>query len=316
MLISLNWLKQYIDLEGIDIKEMEEALTMIGQEVEKIEIAGGNLNNVVIVKILKKEKHPNADTLSLCKVDNGKEILQIVCGATNHKAGDKAVLAQVGAQLSPDFTIKKGKIRGEESNGMLCSEVELGIGNDADGIIILPEDAPVGTPLKEYMGLDDVIFELEITPNRPDCLSHIGIAREVAAYYNKKVKYPSTVIKTEISEKTADNIKVSIEDTNLSKRYAARILKGVTVKESPEWLRERVESVGIRSINNIVDVSNFILMEMNQPNHIFDLDKLEGGEIHVRNAVEGEIFITLDGQERKLTAEDIAIVDGKKTVAL
>lgn len=316
MLISLNWLKQYIDLEGIDIKEMEEALTMIGQEVEKIEIAGGNLNNVVIVKILEKEKHPNADTLSLCKVDNGKEILQIVCGATNHKAGDKAVLAQVGAQLSPDFTIKKGKIRGEESNGMLCSEVELGIGNDADGIIILPEDAPVGTPLKEYMGLDDVIFELEITPNRPDCLSHIGIAREVAAYYNKKVKYPSTVIKTEISEKTADNIKVSIEDTNLSKRYAARILKGVTVKESPEWLRERVESVGIRSINNIVDVSNFILMEMNQPNHIFDLDKLEGGEIHVRNAVEGEIFITLDGQERKLTAEDIAIVDGKKTVAL
>lgn len=316
MLISLNWLKQYIDLEGIDIKEMEEALTMIGQEVEKIEIAGGNLNNVVIVKILEKEKHPNADTLSLCKVDNGKEILQIVCGATNHKAGDKAVLAQVGAQLSPDFTIKKGKIRGEESNGMLCSEVELGIGNDADGIIILPEDAPVGTPLKEYMGLDDVVFELEITPNRPDCLSHIGIAREVAAYYNKKVKYPSTVIKTENSEKTADNIKVSIEDTDLSKRYAARILKGVTVKESPEWLRERVESVGIRSINNIVDVSNFILMEMNQPNHIFDLDKLEGGEIRVRNAVEGEIFITLDEQERKLTAEDIAIVDGKKTVAL
>ncbi len=316
MLISLNWLKQYVDLEGIDIKEMEEALTMIGQEVEKIEIAGGNLNNVVIVKILEKEKHPNADTLSLCKVDNGKEILQIVCGATNHKAGDKAVLAQVGAQLSPDFTIKKGKIRGEESNGMLCSEVELGIGNDADGIIILPEDAPVGTPLKEYMGLDDVVFELEITPNRPDCLSHIGIAREVAAYYNKKVKYPSTVIKTENSEKTADNIKVSIEDTDLSKRYAARILKGVTVKESPEWLRERVESVGIRSINNIVDVSNFILMEMNQPNHIFDLDKLEGGEIRVRNAVEGEIFITLDEQERKLTAEDIAIVDGKKTVAL
>ncbi len=316
MLISLNWLKQYVDLEGIDIKEMEEALTMIGQEVEKIEIAGGNLNNVVIVKILEKEKHPNADTLSLCKVDNGKEILQIVCGATNHKAGDKAVLAQVGAQLSPDFTIKKGKIRGEESNGMLCSEAELGIGSDADGIIILPEDAPVGTPLKEYMGLDDVVFELEITPNRPDCLSHIGIAREVAAYYNKKVKYPSTVIKTENSEKTADNIKISIEDTDLSKRYAARILKGVTVKESPEWLRERVESVGIRSINNIVDVSNFILMEMNQPNHVFDLDKLEGGEIRVRNAVKGEVFITLDGQERKLTAEDIAIVDGKKTVAL
>ena len=316
MLISLNWLKQYVDLEGIDIKEMEEALTMIGQEVEKIEIAGGNLNNVVIVKILEKEKHPNADTLSLCKVDNGKEILQIVCGATNHKAGNKAVLAQVGAQLSPDFTIKKGKIRGEESNGMLCSEAELGIGSDADGIIILPEDAPVGTPLKEYMGLDDVVFELEITPNRPDCLSHIGIAREVAAYYNKKVKYPSTVIKTENSEKTADNIKISIEDTDLSKRYAARILKGVTVKESPEWLRERVESVGIRSINNIVDVSNFILMEMNQPNHVFDLDKLEGGEIRVRNAVKGEVFITLDGQERKLTAEDIAIVDGKKTVAL
>ena len=210
MLISLNWLKQYIDLEGKEVGELEKALTMIGQEVEKIEIKGDNLDNVVVGHLIEVKKHPNADSLTLCKVDNGKEILQIVCGATNHKTGDKVALAQVGAKLREDFTIKKGKIRGEESNGMLCSEDELGIGSDKDGIIILPEDAPVGTPLKEYLGINDTVFELEITPNRPDCLSHIGIARELAAYYGKEVKYPETAINKEREEKTSDNIKVKI----------------------------------------------------------------------------------------------------------
>ena len=294
MLISLNWLKQYIDLDGIEINEMENSLTMIGQEVEKIEIAGSNLENVVTAKIIEKEMHPDSDHLTVCKVDNGKEILQIVCGASNHKAGDKVVLAQIGAKLSEDFVIKKGKIRGKESCGMLCSEVELGIGSDKDGIIILPEDAPVGVPFKDYLGINDTVFELEITPNRPDCLSHIGIARELSAYYGKELKYPETEIKNEIEEKTSDNVKVTIEDSNLSRRYVTRILKNVTVKESPKWLKERIESVGLRSINNIVDVSNFILMEMNHPNHVFDLDKIEGNEIKVKSAVKGDKLVTLD----------------------
>ena len=316
MLISLNWLKQYIDLEGKEVGELEKALTMIGQEVEKIEIKGDNLDNVVVGHLIEVKKHPNADSLTLCKVDNGKEILQIVCGATNHKTGDKVALAQVGAKLREDFTIKKGKIRGEESNGMLCSEDELGIGSDKDGIIILPEDAPVGTPLKEYLGINDTVFELEITPNRPDCLSHIGIARELAAYYGKEVKYPETAINKEIEEKTSDNIKVKIEDSNLSRRYVTRILKGVTVKESPKWLKERIEAVGLRSINNIVDVSNFILMEMNHPNHVFDLDKIEGNEIIVKTANKGDVLVTLDDQERKLENEDIVIADSKKILAV
>ena len=316
MLISLNWLKQYIDLDGIEINEMENALTMIGQEVEKIDIVGGNLDKVVVAHLEEVKKHPNADSLTLCKVNNGKEILQIVCGATNHKTGDKVALAQVGARLKEDFTIKKGKIRGEESNGMLCSEDELGIGSDKDGIIILPEDAPVGVPFKDYLGINDTVFELEITPNRPDCLSHIGIARELSAYYGKELKYPETEIKSEIEEKTSDNVNVSIEDSNLSRRYVTRILKNVTVKESPKWLKERIEAVGLRSINNIVDVSNFILMEMNHPNHVFDLDKIEGNEIKVKSAVKGDKLVTLDEQERELEDGDIVICDSKKILAL
>lgn len=316
MLISLNWLKQYIDLDGIEINEMENALTMIGQEVEKIEVLGENLENVVTAQIIEKEIHPDSDHLTICKVDNGKEILQIVCGAPNHKAGDKVVLAQVGAKLAPDFVIKKGKIRGVESNGMLCSEEELNIGKDSSGIMILPEDTPVGVPMKEYLGINDTVFELEITPNRPDCLSHIGIARELGAYYNKEVKYPSFAINSESSEKTADNISVEIENSNLAKRYVARIIKNVTVKESPKWLKERVESIGIRSINNIVDASNFIMMELNQPNHTFDLDKIEGGKIVVRAGHENEKLVTLDEQERELNSDDIVISDGVKAVAL
>jgi len=316
MLISLNWLKQYIDLDGIEINEMENALTMIGQEVEKIDIVGGNLDKVVVAHLEEVKKHPNADSLTLCKVNNGKEILQIVCGATNHKTGDKVALAQVGAKLKEDFTIKKGKIRGEESNGMLCSEDELGIGSDKDGIIILPEDAPIGVPFKDYLGINDTVFELEITPNRPDCLSHIGIARELSAYYGKELKYPETEIKNEIEEKTSDNVKVTIEDSNLSRRYTTRILKNVTVKESPKWLKERIKSVGLRSINNIVDVSNFILMEMNHPNHVFDLNKIDGNEIKVKSAGNEDKLVTLDEQERELEDGDIVICDGKKIIAL
>ena len=190
MLISLNWLKQYVDLKE-NIEEIANALTMIGQEVEAIEIQGENLENVVIGQIVEYGQHPNSDRLTLLKVNVGEdEPLQIICGATNHKLNDKVVVAKIGAVLPGDFKIKKSKIRDVESYGMLCSDEELGFAEKSDGILILPEDAPIGQEYREYLKLNDVIFELEITPNRPDCLSHIGIAREVAAYYNRKVKYP------------------------------------------------------------------------------------------------------------------------------
>ena len=316
MLISLNWLKQYIDLEGIEINELENALTMIGQEVEKIDRQGSNLDNIVVAQIIEKESHPESDHLTVCKVDNGTEIQQVICGAPNHKKGDKVILAQIGANLGEDFVIKKTKIRGMESNGMLCSEKELGLGQAHEGIMILPEDAKVGTPAKEYFKLSDVIFELEITPNRPDCLSHIGIARELAVYYDKELKMPNTKIENETTEKVEDLVTVEIDDTEISRRYAARIVKNVKIGESPKWLKERLESIGLRSINNVVDISNFVLMELNHPIHTFDYNKIQGNKIIVRRAKENEKVVTLDDQERELASEDIVIADANRVVAI
>ena len=316
MLISLNWLKQYIDLEGISIEELDNTLTMIGQEVEKIDRQGESLVNIVTAQIMEKEAHPDSDHLTVCKVDDGSEVFQIVCGAPNHKQGDKVVLARIGAVLGGDFKIKKSKIRGVESFGMLCSEKELGLSENHEGIMILPEDTKPGMEIKDYFGLDDTIFELEITPNRPDCLSHIGIARELAVYYNKKLKLPEIKMHEKHFEKTENFIHIEIADKTISKRYASKIVKGVTVKESPEWLQKRLGSIGIRSINNIVDVTNFVLMEMGHPIHAFDLNKIEGKKIIVRRAEDGEKLITLDEKERVLNQDDIVIADGKKAVAL
>jgi phenylalanyl-tRNA synthetase beta chain len=316
MLISLNWLKQYIDLEGISIEELDNTLTMIGQEVEKIDIQGENLKNIVTAQILEKEAHPDSDHLTVCKVDDGNEVWQIICGASNHKQGDKVVLARIGAVLGEDFKIKKTKIRGLESCGMLCSEKELGLSENHDGIMILPEDTKLGIEIKDYFGLDDTIFELEITPNRPDCLSHIGIARELAVYYNKKLKKPEIKLHEKHFEKTENFIHIEIADKTISKRYTSKIVKGVTVKESPEWLQKRLNSIGIRSINNIVDITNFVLMEMGHPIHAFDLNKIEGKKIIVRRAKEGEKLVTLDEKERELNSDDIVIADEKKAVAL
>ncbi|MGY0393699.1 phenylalanine--tRNA ligase subunit beta [Fusobacterium sp. SYSU M8A802] len=314
MLISLDWLKQYVDIKE-DLKELDNALTMIGQEVEAIEIQGKDLDNVVIGYIVEYGKHPNSDKLTLVKVDVGnEEVLQIVCGAPNHKLGDKVVVAKIGAVLPGDFKIKKSKIRDVESYGMLCSQVELGIGEDGDGIIILPEDAPIGEEYRKYMGLDDVIFELEITPNRPDCLSHIGIAREIAAYYGRKVKYPS-VTYTEAIDPTTTVAKVTIEDKERCKRYMGRVIRNVTVGESPEWLKKRIRAMGLKPINNIVDITNFVMFEYNQPMHAFDLDKVANGSITVRAAKEGEKIVTLDGVERELNGE-LVIADDEKVTAI
>ncbi len=315
MLISLDWLKQYVDIKE-DIKNLENTLTMIGQEVEAIEIQGEGLENIVVGQIVEYGKHPESDKLSLLKVEAGEEeTLQIVCGATNHKNGDKVVVAKIGAVLPGDFKIKKAKVRGVESCGMLCSEVELGIGEDGDGIMILPEDAPVGESFKKYRGLDDVIFELEITPNRPDCLSHIGIAREVAAYYKRKVKYPKYQM-DEVIENASNYIHVDIEDKDRCKRYCTRIIKGVKVEESPEWLKKRLRSIGLRPINSIVDITNFVMFEYNHPMHAFDLSKIEGNKILVREANPGEKIVTLDDSEIELNNKELVIADEKKAVAI
>lgn len=312
MLISLNWLKDYINLdENIDIKELENALTMIGQEVENIELQGENLKNILTSKILELKMHPDSDHLTVCQVDNGSFVSQVVCGASNHKEGDIVAMAQVGAKLSEDFVIKKGKIRGIESNGMLCSETELGVGNDNSGIIIFPKDTKLGIPLNEYYNLNDTVFELEITPNRPDCLSHIGIARELSAYYNTELKMPK-INNHKVSEELID---INIKD-NLSKRYMARVIKNVKVGPSPKWLVTRLASMGIRSINNLVDISNFIMIETNQPNHIFDFDKLKSNKIIVDKARNNEKFTTLDSKERILSNDDIVIRNGEEVIAL
>lgn len=313
MLISLNWLKQYVEIKE-SVPELERALTMIGQEVEAVEDKGRHLQNVVIGQIVNYQQHPNSDKLTLLQVNIGTENLQIICGATNHKLGDKVVVAKIGAVLPGEFKIKKSEIRKFTSHGMLCSEVELGLGSDAEGIIILPEDAPVGEEYKKYAKIDDVIFELEITPNRPDCLSYLGIAREIGAYFGRKMKYPMFVL-DEAIDQVSTYAKVTIEDKERCHRYMGRIIRNVKVGESPEWLKQRIISMGLKPINNIVDVTNFVMFECNQPMHAFDLDKLRGSEVIVRSAKRGESIVTLDGVERKLDGE-LVIADTEKPIAV
>ena len=314
MLISLEWLKKYVDIKE-DINELENALTMIGQEVEAINIQGKDLDHVVIGQIVEFGKHPNSDRLTLTKVDvGGEEPLQIVCGAKNHKLGDKVVVATIGAVLPGNFKIAKSKIRDVESYGMLCSEVELGLGTEADGILILPEDAPIGVEYREYANLNDVIFELEITPNRPDCLSHIGIAREIAAYYGRKVKYPLFDI-FETLEDVSNNVKIEIVDKERCKRFAGRVMKDIAIKESPEWLKRRIKAMGLNPVNNVVDATNFVMFEYNQPIHTYDLSKIQDMTIKIRAAEKGEKLVTLMGDELELDGE-LVIADSEKPMAL
>lgn len=314
MLISLEWLKEYVDIKE-DVKELENALTMIGQEVEAITVQGKDLGNVVIGQVVEYGKHPNAEKLTLTKVDVGEgEPLQIVCGAPNHRLGDKVIVSKVGAVLPGDRKIAKTKIRGIESCGMICSEMELGIGNDAEGVVILPEDAPIGEEYRKYANLNDVIFELEITPNRPDCLSHIGIAREIAAYYGRKVKYPSFDV-FETLEDVSNNVRIEIEDKERCKRFAGRVMRNITVKESPEWLKRRIKSMGLNPVNNIVDATNFVMFEYNQPIHTYDLSKIKDMTIVVRAAKKGEKLTTLMGDELELDGE-LVIADSEKPLSI
>ena len=315
MNITLNWLKNYIDFD-FTAEQLAEKLTMLGVEVETIKQLGVALDGVVVGKVISIRPHPNADKLVLCQVDIGKEDkLQIVCGAPNVRDGMVAPVATIGTELHSGVFIKSAKIRGEESYGMLCSEKELGISPDAAGLMELAPELSIGTPLAEALGLDDTVLELEITPNRPDCLSLIGVAREVRAETGNELRYPQIEL-NESDTETQGVTSVTIDDPELCPRYAARIIKDVKVGESPDWLKQRLESVGIAVINNIVDITNYVLMEYGQPLHAFDYHKLNENRIVVRRAAEGERITTLDEYERKLTPDMLVIADAEKPVAV
>ena len=315
MNVTLNWLKAYIDFE-FSPSELADRLTMLGVEVESVKHLGTELEGVIVGSVTSIRPHPNADKLVLCQVDTGEtEELQIVCGAPNAREGMLAPVATIGATLPVGLTIKRAKLRGETSQGMLCSEKELGLSGDAAGLMELSTDIPLGTPLSEALGLDDVVFELEITPNRPDCLSLIGVAREIRAETGNLLKLP-TVDLQESGINIRDLTSVTIGAPDLCPRYAARVIQGVKVTESPAWLQQRLESVGIGVINNIVDATNFVLMEYGQPLHTFDYHKLTENRIVVRRATDDEQITTLDEVERELTPDMLVIADAEKPVAL
>ncbi len=316
MKISLNWLKEYVDISGLTAEQISATLTMAGLEVEEMDDQGKKLDKFVVGYVETKEKHPKADRLSVCTVNTGSEVSQIVCGAPNVAAGQKVPVALLGAVVPANgMEISKVKLRGVDSSGMICAEDELGIGTDHAGIMILPEDAPVGKPLAEYLGLNDVIFEIGITPNRPDALSHIGVARDIAALFNRELKLPS--VPTEAGKSEIENYaSVTIEDAVNCPRYAAKVVKNVTIGESPAWLKTRLKAVGLRPINNVVDVTNFIMFELGQPLHGFDLDGLAGKKILVKQAGSAAKFVTLDSKERTLPPNALMICDGEKPVAV
>jgi phenylalanyl-tRNA synthetase beta chain len=319
MKISLRWLNDFIEVEDYFTKasELAKVLTDAGLEVEAVENPGETFKNVVVGHILKLERHPNADRLTVCQVDIGTGMpQQIVCGAKNHKQGDKVVASLPGAVLPGNFAIKKSKIRDVESNGMLCSEVELGLAKESPGIMILPADAPVGKPFAEYFGLDDVIVEINITANRADCLSHLGLARELSALLNRPLKARKVEIKTDSSINTKKTVGLHVKDAKLCPRYTGRVLTDIKVGPSPDVIRKRLEAVGMNSINNVVDITNYVMMELGQPLHAFDLDQLKGAKVEIDRATKGEKFVSLDGTELTLTGDELTIRDQERAVCL
>src|SRR5690348_2399222 len=343
MKVTLNWLKQYVDFPWSP-EELAERLTMLGIEVEGVQKLGGQFEGIIVGQVLTRDKHPNADKLSLCRVNDGTGERQIVCGASNFKAGDKVALILPGASLparpgeSP-LTIKVGKIRGVESQGMMCSPQELGLPDAVDGLLILREDARVGQSFAEYLGRagSDVVYDLEITPNRPDLNSVIGIAREISALTGNPLRFPEIPNPAPGADHTVSSlVSVRIEDPELCPRYTARVVRGVKIARSPDWLSSTLEKVGVRSISNVVDVTNYVMLESGQPLHAFDYHLLQATAagipaddpatrntppatpptIVIRRAVEGQKFMTLDGQERKLSKEMLLIADETKPVAL
>ena len=321
MKVPMSWFNDYTDISGITPKEYNDALTMSGSKVETIENMGENIKNVVTGKVLEIEPHPDSDHMVICKVDVKDGILQIVTGAPNVKVGQIVPVAKNDSYLPGGVHIKTGKLRGVESQGMLCSHEELGL-SEADlswtpeyGILVLPENTEIGIDIRDIFGLNENVVEFEITSNRPDCFSVIGLARETAATFKKPFSVPKPKF-SENSENISDTISVTVENPDKCLRYCARMVKNVKIGPSPAWLVHRLKASGIRSINNVVDITNYILLEYGQPMHAFDLRHLSGGKIIVRNAKDGEIIKTLDEQDRVLNSNDLVIADSEKAVAI
>ncbi len=313
MNISLNWLRDFVPWDGT-AEELAERLTINGLNVESVAVFELAFPGVVVAKVLKREKHPNADKLSLCEVDDGEGVHQVVCGAPNVRAGLFVLFARLGCKLPNGLKLKKTKIRGVESHGMICSASELGLSDDSEGIMELPDAPAPGTPADDLYGYRDQVLDIEVTPNRPDWLSHLGVAREVAAINGAMMQTP--VSWSPPSSGGRLDFTVEIEDFNDCPRYTAHVARGVKVGESPRWLRNRLLAVGVRPINNIVDITNYVLFETGQPLHAFDLRKLSGNRLTVRRATAGDTLATLDGENRKLDPDELVIADGAAPVAL
>lgn len=318
MKISLKWLNEYVNVKDFfaQPQKLADLLTNSGLEVDAVTNLSEQFHHVVVGHVKELGRHPDADKLTVCQVDAGEGSLrQIICGAKNHKAGDKVVVCLPGSVLPGDFKIKESKIRGVDSRGMLASESELGLSKESEGILLLPADAPVGQPFAEYMGLDDILLDISVTPNRADCLSHVGLAREVACLLGRPYEVPAPHFEAKGSS-TKSAITLKLQDSVACPRYAGRSVFGVKVGPSPKWLKTRLEAVGLNSINNVVDVTNYVMLEMGQPLHAFDASLLRGKTVLVARADKGESFTTLDGTELKLTGEELTIRDGVGPVAL
>jgi phenylalanyl-tRNA synthetase beta chain len=322
MFVSYKWLQDYVDLTGVTAEELAEKITKSGIEVEGVEVLNEGIKGVVIGYILEREQHPNADKLNKCLVDIGEDApVQIICGAPNVAKGQKVAVAKVGAVLPGNFKIKKAKLRGEESNGMICSLTELGIEGKvvpkeyAEGIFVFPADTEVGQDAIALLNRDDQVLELGLTPNRSDCLSMLGVAYEVAAILGREVKLPEINLESG-QEKASDYVSVIVEAKEDNPLYVAKVIKNVKIGPSPLWMQTRLMSSGIRPHNNVVDITNYILLEYGQPLHAFDYDRLGSKEILVRRAKDGEKFITLDDTERTLSSDHLVITNGTEPVAL
>jgi phenylalanyl-tRNA synthetase beta chain len=322
MFVSYKWLQDYVDLSGVSADELAEKITKSGIEVEGVEVLNEGIKGVVVGHVLERVQHPNADKLSKCQVDIGQgEPVQIICGAPNVAQGQKVAVATVGAVLPGNFKIKRAKLRGEESNGMICSLTELGMEAKvvpkeySEGIFVFPQDAEVGSDAIALLNRDDEVLELGLTPNRSDCLSMLGVAYEVAAILGRNVKLPEIDLQP-VNEKATDYITVKVEANEDNPLYAAKVIKNVKIGPAPLWMQTRLMSAGIRPHNNVVDITNYILLEYGQPLHAFDYDRLGSKEIHIRRAQDGEKFVTLDDAERTLTSDHLVITNGTEPVAL
>lgn len=324
MRVSTDWLSDYISLEGVNSEDLAARITSAGIEIDVIEKRNQGINKVVVGYVKSKEKHPDADKLNVCIVDAGQEEdLQIVCGAKNVDAGQKVPVALVGAKLPGGFDIKKAKLRGVLSQGMICSAKELGMNDKLlpkelqEGILVLPAETEIGKPIVDVLGLNDEVLELDLTPNRSDCLSMLGAAYEVSAILGRELSLPNPEKEIlEVQDAAADHISVTIDASEQCSHYAARYITGVTIAPSPLWMQNRLMAAGVRPINNIVDITNYVMLEYGQPLHAFDADQLKDGAVHVRMAEAGETMVTLDGAERRLEPHMLVITAGGKPVAL